>query len=88
MRLTLIKTLRKGSYLFITTIKPHEAVSKDTISRWLKTILQRAGIDTSVYKGHSTRTASTSAANAAGIPINIIMEKAGWSKENTFAKLI
>lgn len=32
--------------LFISFIKPHKAVSKDTISRWCKTTLQNSGINT------------------------------------------
>jgi hypothetical protein len=31
--------------LFISYIKPYKAVSTSTISRWIKVVLQRAGID-------------------------------------------
>ena len=44
--------------LLISFIKPHKAVSRDTISRWLKLVLEQAGIDVDVFKGHSTRAAS------------------------------
>ena len=41
--------------LFISFVKPHGAVSTATISRWIKTVLSDAGIDTSVFKAHSVR---------------------------------
>ena len=37
--------LRNSSKLFISTVKPHNAVSKDTISRWIKVTLGLAWID-------------------------------------------
>ena len=41
--------------LFISFVKPHRAVSPATISRWIKTVLSDAGIDTSIFKAHSVR---------------------------------
>ena len=46
--------------LFVSSIKPHKAVSWDTISQWIKNFMTAAGIDTSIYKSHTTRAASTS----------------------------
>ena len=67
-------------------LKPHKAVSPDTVSRWIKTTLVDAGIDTSKYSAHSTRSASTSAAKGNNISIATIMKSAGWSQESTFTK--
>lgn len=51
------------SYLLsISFVKPHKRVSKDTVSRWVKISLDRAGIDATQFKLHSTRQAFTSAA--------------------------
>ena len=72
--------------LFISYTKPHKAVSPDTVSRWIKTTLVDAGIDTSKYSAHSTRSASTSAAKGNNISIPTIMKIAGWSQESTFTK--
>lgn len=47
--------------LFVSYQKPFRKVSRDTISRWVKTVLTDSGIDTSRFKSHSTRAASTSA---------------------------
>ena len=70
--------------LFISYTKPHRMVSSQTISRWIKTLLSAAGIDTSIYKPHSTRSATTSAASRANVPITHILNQAGWSNERTF----
>ena len=79
------QTLRKSSQLFVSYIKPHNKVSSSTIGRRLKLVLCRAGIDTSVYQAHSTRSASTSKASAV-VPVDVIMTLAGWSQESTFRK--
>jgi len=72
--------------LFINFQKPYKKVSKDTLSRWLKLVLNAAGIDTEKYKAHSTRSAATSAAKAIQVPIMDILQTAGWSSEPTFRK--
>ena len=69
--------------LFISYSKPHKAVSPDTVSRWLKTTLIDAGIDTSKYSAHSTRSASTYAAKGNSISIATIMKSDGWSQWST-----
>lgn len=70
--------------LLISCIRPHKAVSRDTISRWTKNFMIAAGIDTSMYKSHSTRAASTSALVAKQFDIKDIIGAAGWTKEETF----
>ena len=72
--------------LLLSFQKPYQAVSKDTVSRWLKLVLKQAGIDISMFKAHSTRAASTSAAAASNIPLSTIMASAGWSNADTFSK--
>ena len=55
------KTLRNAErQLFVSSIKPHKAVSWNTISQWIKNFMTAAGIDTSIYKSHTTLAASTS----------------------------
>ena len=51
------KPMRKCDNLFISYVKPHKNVSRDTISRWCKNMLEEAGINTSIFKAHSTRSA-------------------------------
>ena len=61
-------------------------MSKDTVARWIKTTLKHSGIDTEQFTCHSTRSASTSCAEAAGLSLEQIMQAAGWSTSSTFAK--
>jgi len=74
--------------LLIGYQKPHKPVSTDTIARWIKNAMGKAGIDTSVYKAHSTshRAAATSAAKGKQVPIDTILSAAGWISESTFAR--
>ena len=52
--------------LLLSFLKPHNLMVNSTISRWIKNVLREAGIDTEVFKGHSTRSASTSKAGLGG----------------------
>ena len=84
--ITRTKTIRSSQQLLISYVKPHSAVSKDTISRWCRTILQAAGIDVSKFKGHSTRAASSSHLAGCNFNIREIISSAGWSSERTFQR--
>lgn len=81
------KTLRKNhSKLLLSYVKPYLPVTRDTISRWIKTVLGRAKIDTSIYKTHIVRSASVSKAKENLMPVSEILNKAGWSNSKTFAR--
>ena len=72
--------------LLISFMKPYRKVSNDTIARWIKTVLHLAGIDTSIFKAHSTTSASTSAATKLGVPLQDITSTGRWSSNSTFGK--
>ena len=81
------KALRgDNNQLFISFIKPHGPVTSSTIARWLKEVMAAAGIDTSTFKAHSVRSASTSAASMQGVTTQDILSAADWSTESTFQK--
>jgi site-specific recombinase XerD len=65
-------------------IKPVGPITKDTISRWLKNVMSRSGIDINTCSAHSVRAASTSKANANLVPVDNILKVAGWSNAETF----
>ena len=44
--------------LFISQRKPHQSVKAQTLAQWMKNIMADAGIDTAVFKQHSTCSAS------------------------------
>ncbi|CAB0008793.1 unnamed protein product [Nesidiocoris tenuis] len=85
----LTKDLRStdSDKLFVCYKKPHKPATKQTLSRWVKETLTSAGVDTTIFKPHSTRHASTSAADRKGLAIECIRKTAGWtSNSTTFAK--
>lgn len=80
------RPIRSSSRLFVATVTPHNAVCTSTISRWIKVIMTMSGVDVSIFKPHSVRSASSSAAKRGGAVIHEILQKAGWSNEKTFSK--
>jgi hypothetical protein len=77
--------LRKDvTSVFLTTTKPHRAVSSNTLSRWLKSTLNIAGIDTTIFSPGSTRSASVSKAREQGAPLEQILQAGGWTRKSTF----
>ena len=76
----------EGKNLFLTTTKPFHPASTATIARWIKSTLTSAGVDTSIFCAHSTRSASTSAATDAGVSMPEILEAADWSSNFTFER--
>lgn len=83
--LEVTKPLRtqEQSQLLVSFAKPRGAVSRNTVSRWLKSVLC---IDTSQFTAYSTRAASVSAAKARNTPMDIILSAGGWSNIFTFSK--
>ena len=72
--------------LFLSVNNPHKPVSSATLSHWFTNCLLEAGINSQVFKAHSTRGAATSAALRAGISILEIVRLADWTNETTFKK--
>ena len=77
---------RKSSRLFIALNVPHHAVCSQTIANWIKKILRFAGLDLSLYRAHSTRSASCSKASMKNVPVDTILSYGGWSRTSTFAR--
>ncbi|XP_050305596.1 uncharacterized protein LOC126742834 [Anthonomus grandis grandis] len=82
------KNLRNTSCksLFILPKKPHKDASSQSISRWIKCMLSKSGVDISMFTAHSTRHAATFAAARKGVSLDTIRLSAGWTeKSSTFA---
>ena len=76
----------KTKQLLLIHRKPHGPASGDTVKRWVRECLELAGVDTSIFKAHSTRGASTSYASKHNISLDLIMRTAGWQTECTFTR--
>ena len=72
--------------LFISYVKPHGAISRDTISRWMKSVLESSGIDSHKFSTHSTRAAAASRAKQKDVPLDVILAHVGWHSAETFRK--
>ena len=69
---------------FITFGKPHHPASKDSLARWVKEVMENSGIDTEIFKPHSTRVVSNSAAYILSMPLPEKLKRGQWSKAGTF----
>ena len=61
-------------------------VHSSTVSRWIKEILKETGVDVDVFKGHFTRSASTSKACLSDISVDNILSRGSWSNQSTWQK--
>lgn len=79
------ETKRTSSRLLISYVRPFKPISSQSVSRWLRKAMQLAGIACH-FTSHSTRSASTSAAAHAGVPLETILAAADWSSSETFKR--
>ena len=47
-----------ANIMFIQLRKPYKSVSSQTLARWIKNIMADADVDTSLFRQHSTHSAS------------------------------
>ena len=71
--------------LLLSYVKPFAPVGSTTVGRWIKNLLEQSGVNTSVFKAHSTRAASASKANQT-VRIDAVLKHISWSTESTFRK--
>ena len=70
--------------LFLAVVQPHNPVVPSTIGRWIRMLMEAAGIDTEKFKAHSARGAAASKAAQIGISVEQILTRANWSNAQTF----
>jgi site-specific recombinase XerD len=75
----------KITKLFITTVRPYKNASKDTVARWIKDAIHKAGVPEH-FTAHSTRSAATSNMHRKGMDIGDILKHVGWSSADVFHK--
>ncbi|KAM4748674.1 LOW QUALITY PROTEIN: uncharacterized protein WCC33_006046 [Rhinophrynus dorsalis] len=72
------------SQLLISFRSPHLPVSAATLARWIRWIMQLAGVNVALFGAHSTRGAMASKAVQTGGRLEDILRAADWSRESTF----
>ena len=70
--------------LLLSRTESHQEIQKSSVAGWINTILGLAGLDTSLFTTHSTRSASTSKAKIKGLPTEDILKRGNWSKRSTW----
>ena len=55
-------------------------------SGWIKKVLEKSGINTETFKGHSTRAASSTKASLSGASIDVLLKRGSWSTKSTWQK--
>ena len=80
------RTGNSKSQLLLSFVEPHREVVPCTIAGWLVQVMSNAGVDTSDFKAHSTRGASTSKARAKSLSCQEIIAMARWKKVSTFKR--
>ena len=68
----------------LSQVKPYKEVQSSTIANWVKLVLKMAGIDTSLCKAYSCRSASTSKAKVLSISLKDILKRGQWSGASTW----
>ncbi len=74
--------------MFIQLRKPHKSVSPQSLARWTSDIMAAAGVDTSMFKQHSTHSASAARLEKGTKTMSVaqICRHAQWSNLNTTYK--
>lgn len=87
------KGLRQTQQLFITSAPPHGPAAKDTVSRWIASVIRSAHkkhhdrLTGSRVRAHDVRAHTSSWAFYKGSSIDDIMQTVGWSSATTFQKV-
>ena len=72
--------------LILSFFQPYQPVKAATLAKWLLSAMDSAGIDTSKYRAHSSRSAASSAMYTKGFSLAQILKRADWSRASTFHK--
>ena len=72
--------------LFLSRRPPQKPVTTDTLARWIRSIMQKAGLNTDIFSGHSVSGASASYALSKNDSIDTILQAEDWLWLHTFNK--
>ena len=78
------RRVNNETQLLLSYIQPHRQVEASTISGWLKKVLKFSGIYVSLFRAHSTRSATTSKASGSALSMIEILERGTWSNKSTW----
>ena len=82
LEMTLPLRAKQAGPLFLSFVKPHKPVTKQSLARWVKSFLVMSGF--MGFTAHSTRGAAASKAKERGVSLEDILTKGNWSNKTTF----
>ena len=74
---------------FVSYVRPYKSVQSKTLARWMKAVLTNAGVDSTIWKPHAVRSASsTHHSIVRNLVLGQISQLADWSMASgTFLRL-
>ena len=75
-----------AQHMFIQLRQPHKSVSSQTLARWITSMMADAGVDTSSFHQHSTRSASAAwlgSGTNKKMSVAQICKQGHWSRATT-----
>ena len=72
-------------FLF-TTLSPYGPSHKDTIARWVKYTLARAGVNSNIFSFYSCRSFASCKADNMDVNMDTILKMGCWSRQSAFRK--
>ena len=75
-----------AQHMFIQLRQPHKSVSSQTLARWITSMMADAGVDTSSFHQHSTRSASAAwlgSGTNKKMSVAQICNQGQWSRSTT-----
>ena len=81
-----VASYRAHEELFLSLVPPYKPVGPKTLARWLGHLLGLAGIDTSIFAPHSSRSASAAHHKQNDMSVTQICKLADWSQSSGVSK--
>ena len=72
-------------HLFVSYTEPFHPVGPQRLAKWLLYVLQVCGVDTTVYRAHSIRSAAATHLLNSGFSVDQVMRRANWRSRSVFS---
>ena len=77
---------RAADKVFVAVKSPYKEISRDTIAKDTMLMMEAAGVDTTRFKSHSTRSAAASKALDQGASVDEVMKQGRWRSRSVFTR--
>ena len=70
--------------LLLSYKESYKEIASSTVSGLITKVLEKANLDTNIFKGHFTRSASTFRVNFKGLALSDVLHRRSWSRISTW----